>query len=188
MVSCVGRLEVPTFSNLDGAPPSPSPCSPFPSPSGGWPPTEDDVVRYHRMMSKENQCCLCSFRISDPRRDEGQLCGLLSSMWNHIALRSAILRRRIGLMKPFLQCSWTFDTEAWAFSISTGNFHFVRASVPERLALPASNVAVGSVFNLDFPILYVLHGNKELTLYQMVKAKTILVQKLDFHFFSNSGR
>ena len=67
-------------------------------------------------------------------------------------------------MKPFLQCSWTFDTEAWAFSISTGNFHFVRASVPERLALPASNVAVGSVFNLDFPILYVLHGNKELTL------------------------
>ena len=67
-------------------------------------------------------------------------------------------------MKPFLQCSWTFDTEAWAFSISTGNFHFVRASVPERLALPASNVAVGSVFNLDFPILYVLYGNKELTL------------------------
>ena len=67
-------------------------------------------------------------------------------------------------MKPFLQCSWTFDTEAWAFSISTGNFHFVQASVPERLALPASNVAVGSVFNLDFPILYVLHGNKELTL------------------------
>ena len=67
-------------------------------------------------------------------------------------------------MKPFLQCSWTFDTEAWAFSISTGNFHFVRASVPERLALPASNVAVGSGFNLDFPILYVLHGNKELTL------------------------
>ena len=72
--------------------------------------------------------------------------------------------RRIGLMKPSLQCSWTFNTEAWAFSISTGNFHFVRASVPERLALPASNVAVGSVFNLDFPILYVLHGNKELTL------------------------
>ena len=67
-------------------------------------------------------------------------------------------------MKPFLQCSWTFDTEAWAFSISTGNFHFVRASVPERLALPASNVAVGSVFNLDFPTLYVLYGNKELTL------------------------
>ena len=34
--------------------------------------------------------------------------------------------------------------------IPTGNFHFVRASVPERLALPASNVAVGSVFNLVF--------------------------------------
>ena len=147
MVSCVGRLEVPTFLNLDGAPPSPPPCSPFPSPSGGWPPAEDDVVRYHRMMSKENQCCLCSFRISDPRPDEGQLCGLLSSMWNHIALRSAILRRRIGLMKPFLQCSWTF---------------------PERLALPASNVAVGSVFNLEFPILYVLHRNKELSLSLMV--------------------
>ena len=84
VVSCVGRLEVPTFSNLDGAPPSPSPCSPSPSPSGGWPPTKDDVVRYHRMMSKENQCCLCNFRISDPSPDEGQLCGLLSSMWNHI--------------------------------------------------------------------------------------------------------
>ena len=34
--------------------------------------------------------------------------------------------------------------------IPSGNFHFVRASVPERLALPASNVAVGSVFNLKF--------------------------------------
>ena len=51
-------------------------------------------------------------------------------------------------MTLFLQCSWTFDTEAWAFP--TGNFHFVQASVPQRLALPASNVAVGSVFNLDF--------------------------------------
>ena len=67
-------------------------------------------------------------------------------------------------MKLFLQCSWMFDTEAWAFSIPTGNFHFVRASVPERLALPATIVAVGRVFNLDFPILYVLHGNKELIL------------------------
>ena len=37
-------------------------------------------------------------------------------------------------------------------------------NVPERLALPASDVAVGSVFNLDFPILYALYGNKELTL------------------------
>ena len=43
-------------------------------------------------------------------------------------------------------------------------FVIASTSVPERLALPASNVAVGSVFNLDFPILYVLHGNKELTL------------------------
>ena len=30
--------------------------------------------------------------------------------------------------------------------------------------MPASNVAVGSVFNLDSSILYVLHGNKELIL------------------------
>ena len=81
-------------------------------------------------------------------------------------------------MKPFLQCSWKFDTEAWAFSISTGNFHFVRASVPERLALPASNVAVGSVFNLDFPILYVLHGNKELTLSLRSDWLRIMVQAL----------
>ena len=64
-------------------------------------------------------------------------------------------------MKLFLQCSWMFDTEAWAFSIPTGNFHFVQASVPERLALPASNVAVGSVFNLDF-LFFILHVNKEL--------------------------
>ena len=49
-------------------------------------------------------------------------------------------------------------------AIPTGNFHFVQASVPQRLALPASNVAVGSVINLDFPILYVLNGNKELIL------------------------
>ena len=72
-------------------------------------------------------------------------------------------------MKPFLQCSWMFDTETWAFSIPSGNFHFVRASVPQRLALPASNVAVGSVFNLDSSILYVLHGNKELILSQVTK-------------------
>ena len=57
-----------------------------------------------------------------------------------------------------------------AFSIPTGNFHFVRASVPERLALPASNVAVGSVFNLNFPILYILSGNKELLLCDCVRS------------------
>ena len=34
------------------------------------------------------------------------------------------------------------------------------------MALPASNVAVGSVINLDFPILYILYGNKELLLLQ----------------------
>ena len=78
------RVEVPTFSNLDGAPTSPSPCSPSPSPSGGWPPTKEEVVRYHKMMSKDNQCCLCNFRISDPSPEEGQLCGLLTSMWDHI--------------------------------------------------------------------------------------------------------
>ena len=33
-----------------------------------------------------------------------------------------------------------------------------------RLALPASNVAVESVINLDFPILYIHYGNKELLL------------------------
>ena len=58
--------------------------------------------------------------------------------------------------------------DVWCRSLGainpTGNFHFVRASAPQRLALPASNVAVGSVINLDFPILYVLYGNKELIL------------------------
>ena len=53
-------------------------------------------------------------------------------------------------MKPLLQRSWTFDTEASAFSIPSGNFHSVRAYVLQRLALPAINVAVGSVFNLNF--------------------------------------
>ena len=71
VVSCVGRLEVPTFLNLDGAPPPSLPCSPSPSTSGGWPPTKEEVVKYHRMMSKENQCCLCNFKISDPSPDEG---------------------------------------------------------------------------------------------------------------------
>ena len=84
VVSCVGRLEVPTFSNLDGAPPPSLPCSPSPSTSGGWPPTKEEVVKYHRMMSKEDKCCLCEFKISDPNPQEGRLCGLLESMWNHI--------------------------------------------------------------------------------------------------------
>ena len=87
VMSCVGRLEVPTFTNLDGAPPSSPPCSPPPPPPGGWPPTKEEVVRYHRMMSKENQCCLCNFKISDPCPEEGQLCGLLSSMCDHIEER-----------------------------------------------------------------------------------------------------
>ena len=47
-------------------------------------------------------------------------------------------------------------------------FVIASTSVPERLALPASNVAVGSVFNLDFPILYVLYGNKGLILFVFV--------------------
>ena len=53
-----------------------------------------------------------------------------------------------------------FGAEAWALLIPLKNFRFVQASVPQRLALPASNVAVGSVINLDFPILNVLNGNK----------------------------
>ena len=47
VVSCVGRLEFPSFNNLDGAPPSSPPCSPPPTPSGGWPPTStegEDIV------------------------------------------------------------------------------------------------------------------------------------------------
>ena len=48
------------------------------------PTKEEVVVRYHKMMSKDNQCCLCNFRISDPSPEEGQLCGLLTSMWDHI--------------------------------------------------------------------------------------------------------
>ena len=47
VVSCVGRLELPSFNNLDGAPPSSPPCSPPPTPSRGWPPAStegEDVV------------------------------------------------------------------------------------------------------------------------------------------------
>ena len=99
-------------------------------------------------------------------------CGLLSSMWNHIE-----------------EChseeeDWFDETfssrflDIWCRSLGvinpTGNFHFVRASVPQRLALPASNVAVGSVINLDFPILYVLNGNKELILSDIQLLKGIV--------------
>ena len=157
--------------NLDGAPPPSLPCSPSPSTSGGWPPTKEEVVKYHRMMSKEDKCCLCEFKISDPNPQEGRLCGLLESMWNHIE-----------------EChseeeDWFDETfssqflDVWCRSLGainpTGNFHFVRASVPQRLALPASNVAVGSVINLDFPILYVLNGNKELIL--MFQQKIMII-------------
>ena len=82
-----GRLQqVDTFTNLDGVPPPPPPppCSPSPLPAGGWPPTEEEVVRYHKMMSKKDQCCLCDFRIWNASAEEGRLCGLLSSMWKHI--------------------------------------------------------------------------------------------------------
>ena len=51
------------------------------------------------------------------------------------------------------------------FSIPSGNFPFVWASIPQRLTLPASNVAVGCIFNFDFSILYVLHGNRELIIW-----------------------
>ena len=53
-----GRLEVPPFTNLDGAHPPSPPCSPSPSPSGGWPSTEEEVVRYHKKISKKDRCCL----------------------------------------------------------------------------------------------------------------------------------
>ena len=36
------------------------------------------------LQCKEDKCCLCEFKISDPNPQEGRLCGLLSSMWNHI--------------------------------------------------------------------------------------------------------
>ena len=108
-------------------------------------------------MSKEDKCCLCEFKISDPNPQEGRLCGLLESMWNHIE-------------ECHSEEDWFDETfssqflDVWCRSLGainpTGNFHFVRASVPQRLALPASNVAVGSVINLDFSILYVLNGNK----------------------------
>ena len=78
VVSCVGRLEVPTFLNLDGAPPPSLPCSPPPSTTGGWPPIKKEVV------STEDTCCLCDFKISNPNPQEGRLFGLLESMWNHI--------------------------------------------------------------------------------------------------------
>ena len=42
VMSCVSRL--PSFSNLDGAPPSSPPCSPPPAPAEGWPPTKEEVV------------------------------------------------------------------------------------------------------------------------------------------------
>ena len=57
-------------------------------------------------------------------------------------------------------------------------FVIASTSVPERLALPASNAAVGSVFNLDFPILYVLHGNKELILFVFVIVSSLLLHPL----------
>ena len=36
------------------------------------------------MMSKEDKCWLCKFEISVPNSQEGRLCGLLESMWDHI--------------------------------------------------------------------------------------------------------
>ena len=58
VVSCVGRAEGLTFSHPDVVPPSPSPSLPSLWPSRRLPSTEDVVVGYHRMMSKENQCYL----------------------------------------------------------------------------------------------------------------------------------
>ena len=84
VVSCVGRLGVPFFLNMNGAQPPSIPCSPSPPTSGGWPPTKEEVVKVHKVMSKEDKCCLCEFEISVPNPQEGRLCGLLESMWNHI--------------------------------------------------------------------------------------------------------
>ena len=56
VVSCVGRLEVPSFLNLDGAQ-HPIPCSPSPPTSEGWMLTKEKVAKVHEMMSKEDKCC-----------------------------------------------------------------------------------------------------------------------------------
>ena len=56
VVSCVRRLEVPSFLNLDGAQ-HPIPCSPSPPTSEGWMLTKEKVAKVHEMMSKEDKCC-----------------------------------------------------------------------------------------------------------------------------------
>ena len=111
MVSCVGRLEVPTFFDLDGTTPPSLPCSPPPPTSGEWPPTKEEVVNYHRMMSKK--CCLCDFNISDPDPQEGRLCGLRESMWDNIEECHPEKRDWFDETSPLS----SFDREAWALSI-----------------------------------------------------------------------
>ena len=85
-------------------------ASPPPSPPGGWPPTKEEVVSYHRMMSKENQRCLCEFKIRIPAQKKVSFVGSKSQCGT--ISRSAIQRRRIGSRKPSL-CTRSFDTEAW---------------------------------------------------------------------------
>ena len=58
--------------------------SPSPSTSGGWPPTKEEVIKFHKMMGKEDKCWHCKFEISVPNPQEGRLCGLLESIWDHI--------------------------------------------------------------------------------------------------------
>ena len=64
----MGRLEVPSFLNLDGAQSH----------------SKEEVVEVQEMMSKEHKLCLCEFKISVPNPQEGRICGLFESMWDHI--------------------------------------------------------------------------------------------------------
>ena len=75
-----GKAGGPHLLESGWHPPPSLPCSPSQSTAGGWPQTKEEVVKYHRMMSKEDKCCLCEFKISDPNPQEGRLCGLLESM------------------------------------------------------------------------------------------------------------
>lgn len=62
-------------------------------------------------------------------------------------------------MKLFL-ASTPSDSEAWTVEFSAGNFGFVRAFLwlSHWLCKLCSNVALGSVINIVFPILYIHRG------------------------------
>ena len=91
------------------------------------------------MMSKKDQCCLC--KILDPSPEEGQPCGLLSSMWDHIHPEEE---------------DWFDETFSMFEVVSSRSLGILNP----RLALQASNVAFGSVINLNFHFLYLHYGNK----------------------------